>query len=339
MDAHELTPDELTALLVPDGITPRSALPVGDSSTAPVVVVDPYQPPSEVLSRLRLHEGLPLIVVGLDPAGTGSAAGTYPFAPWCDLLASPDDMDRIEHWVSKHPVTSLALALLLRGSEERSLDDGLLVESATYSTLQAGPEFGTWLRSEVKPGPVVDTGPSVQVDRDDDTLTISLSRPHRANALSVSMREALLEALGIAIHDPSVATVVVRGEGAHYSTGGDLGEFGTFTDPATAHIIRLQTSIGRAIHHLADRITVHLHGSCWGSGIELPAFAGEVVATSDVAISLPEVAIGLVPGAGGTVSLPRRIGRHRTAWLALTGTHIGLPTALEWGLVDRSSMG
>lgn len=339
MDRYELAPDELAALLVPDGISPRSALRGGDSSSTAVVVVDPYELPSERISRLRLHEGLPLIVVGLDTAGTGSPADTYPFAPWCDLVAGPDEMDRIEHWVDEHPLTSLTLALLLRGSEERSLDDGLLVESATYSTLQAGPEFGAWLRSGAKPGPATDPGPSVEVDRDDDTLIISLSRPHRANALDLSMREQLLEALAIAIHDPSVATVVLRGEGRHYSTGGDLGEFGTFTDPATAHVVRLQTSIGRAIHHLADRITVHLHGSCTGSGIELPAFAGEVVATTDVAISLPEVAIGLTPGAGGTVSLPRRIGRHRTAWLALTGTQIGLSTALEWGLVDRLTRG
>jgi enoyl-CoA hydratase len=47
--------------------------------------------------------------------------------------------------------------------------------------------------------------------------------------------------------------------------------------------------------------------------------------------------MGLVPGAGGTVSLPRRIGRHRTAWLALSGRRIDAPTALAWGLVDRVS--
>ena len=335
MAPYELAPDELTALLAPDGISPRSASPSSDSSTAAVVVVDPHELPSERTTRLRLHEGLPLIVVGLDTTSSSSSPGTYPFGPWCDLIARPDEMDRIEHWASIRPVASLTLALLLRGSEERSLDEGLLVESATYSTLQAGAEFGAWLRSETKPGPAADPGPPVKVERDDHTLSISLSRSHRANALDVSMREQLLEALGIAIHDPSITEVVLRGEGAHYSTGGDLGEFGTFTDPATAHIIRLQTSIGRAIHHLADRITVHLHGTCAGSGIELPAFAGDLVAASDVAISLPELAIGLVPGAGGTVSLPRRIGRHRTAWLALTGERIGLHTALEWGLVDR----
>jgi enoyl-CoA hydratase/carnithine racemase len=79
---------------------------------------------------------------------------------------------------------------------------------------------------------------------------------------------------------------------------------------------------------------VHLHGACVGSGIELPAFAATVLAEPSTVVSLPEVSLGLIPGAGGTVSLPRRIGRHRTARLALTGDRIDAATALEWGLVD-----
>ena len=65
--------------------------------------------------------------------------------------------------------------------------------------------------------------------------------------------------------------------------------------------------------------------------MELPAFAGRVVAAPDATFGLPEVSLGLIPGAGGTVSLPRRIGRHRTAWLALTGQPIDAPTALDVG--------
>jgi hypothetical protein len=335
MARHELTPDELAALLVPDGNSPFSPSSTRDVLGAPVVVVDPCQPPPEAIRGFRLHEGVSAIVVGLHTPIAGDRPAELPLAPWCDLIASPDELDQIEHWATKHPIASLSLALLLRGAEERSLDEGLLAESATYSVLQAGPEFGAWVRSDAKPDPVTDPGPPLEAVRDGHTLTISLSRPRRANALDLSMREHLLEALAVALHDPSITAVVLRGDGPHYSTGGDLGEFGTFPDPATAHIIRLQTSIGRAIHHLSDRVTVHLHGTCSGSGIELPAFAGDVVAASDVSISLPEVAIGLVPGAGGTFSLPRRIGRHRTAWLALTTERIGLETAIEWGLVDR----
>jgi enoyl-CoA hydratase/carnithine racemase len=129
--------------------------------------------------------------------------------------------------------------------------------------------------------------------------------------------------------------VHLRGSGPDYSSGGDLDEFGTFPDPATAHLIRLTASIGRVIAELADRVVVHLHGACYGSGIELPAFVTRVIAAPDARFALPELTLGLIPGAGGTVSLPRRVGRHRTAQLALGGQKIDAVTALEWGLVDQ----
>jgi enoyl-CoA hydratase/carnithine racemase len=58
------------------------------------------------------------------------------------------------------------------------------------------------------------------------------------------------------------------------------------------------------------------------------------VADADAAFVLPELSMGLIPGAGGTVSIPRRIGRHRTLWLALSGTRIDAATSVDWGLVD-----
>ena len=117
----------------------------------------------------------------------------------------------------------------------------------------------------------------------------------------------------MAASDPSIAAVRLIGAGRSFSSGGDLDEFGSFPDPATAHVTRLTRSPARLAHLLGDRLEVHLHGACMGAGIELPAFARRVVATDDVAIALPEVGLGLIPGAGGTVSLPRRIGRQRTA--------------------------
>jgi len=84
----------------------------------------------------------------------------------------------------------------------------------------------------------------------------------------------------------------------------------------------------------ADRYVVRLHGACIGAGIELPAFAARVEATSDAWFQLPEVGMGLIPGAGGCVSIPRRIGRQRTNELAITGRKLSVQEALDWGLVD-----
>jgi len=174
----------------------------------------------------------------------------------------------------------------------------------------------------------------VLVRRDGNELTITLNRPAVHNAFSVAMRDQLIEALGIATADPSVR-VVLEGAGLSFCSGGDLDEMGSRPDPATAHIVRLQRSVGRILATMADRVEARLHGACMGAGIELPAFVNRVVARGDARIGLPEVDLGLVPGAGGTVSVARRIGRHRAAFLALSGRPIDAETALSWGLVDE----
>ena len=100
-------------------------------------------------------------------------------------------------------------------------------------------------------------------------------------------------------------------------------------------MIRLERSVGRMLARLRPPTVSHLHGACMGSGIELAAFTDRVLGSPDTLIALPEIGLGLVPGAGGTVSLPRRIGRLRTAWLAFTGRPIDAVTAQAWGLIDQ----
>ncbi len=147
------------------------------------------------------------------------------------------------------------------------------------------------------------------------------------------MRDQLIGALQEAA--AASGRIVLRGEGPSFCSGGDLDEFGTRPDPGTAHLVRLTRSAARLVHRLRDRVEVDLHGWCVGAGIELPSFAGTVRAAADTRIALPELQFGLVPGAGGTVSLPRRIGRQRTNWLAMSGTTLDASTALAWGLVDE----
>ncbi|MGH8453093.1 MAG: enoyl-CoA hydratase/isomerase family protein, partial [Nevskiales bacterium] len=87
----------------------------------------------------------------------------------------------------------------------------------------------------------------------------------------------------------------------------------------------------------AERVEFHVHGACIGSGVELPAFGQRVTASKDTFLHMPELEFGLLPGGGGCVSIPRRIGRQRTAWWVLSGKRINTKTALEWGLVDEIS--
>jgi hypothetical protein len=234
-----------------------------------------------------------------------------------------------------NPQAAVALAQLLRIGAWQDVAAGLAAESFVYSTLQSGSEFAAWLAGR---GPATlppDPEAPVLVSRQDGHVTITFNRPHRANAVTAAVRDALVEALTLADTDPTIEAVSLRGAGASFSSGGDLAEFGSLPDPATAHVIRTTRSPAWWVHRVGARTRAHLHGAAIGAGIELAAFAGTVLAAPDTRIRLPEVAMGLVPGAGGTVSLTRRIGRPRTCFLALTGRELDAAEALAWGVVDR----
>jgi hypothetical protein len=234
------------------------------------------------------------------------------------------------------PLAAMALVQLLRQSAGLDVHQGLIAESLVYSTLQSGPEFGRWLAGRpARPPRKANPEPAVRVNRREHRLRLTLNRPEQHNAFSAEMRDALVDGLRVAVCDPSLSEVVLDGAGPSFCSGGDLDEFGTLPDPATAHAIRSTRSPGRLLAACADRLCFELHGACVGAGVELPAFARRVVAAEDAVFQLPEVAMGLVPGAGGTVSLPRRIGRQRTAQLALSGRRLDAATALRWGLVDE----
>lgn len=294
-----------------------------------MLVVD-FDEPHEPLPDL--HPGVAAIVVGRT---SSDERRSHPDGGACDVLVGRDDsvLTPIVEAAERTPLAATALAVLLRGAPHRSIDDGLSAESAVYSSLQAGPEFAAWLAGRPRRTRPEDDEP-VLLERDGAVLTITLNRPRVRNALNTAMRDQLVEAFRLPQLDPGIAEVHLRGAGEAFCSGGDLDEFGSFIDPASAHLVRLQQSVGRLMASSADRVTAHLHGACVGSGIELPAFARRVVAHPSTEISLPEVSLGLIPGAGGTESLPRRIGRHRTARLALTGETIDATTALRWGLVD-----
>lgn len=301
------------------------------------------EPLDRLLARIPT---LPCVTIAL-----GEALDEPPvarLAAGCDVVV-PDRsvLARLRRGFESTPIAALALVQLLRAAPRRSIHDALVAESFAYSTLQSGREFQEWLRRRRgagsappdQPTIVPETGPACRLERDRSRLEIRLSRPDRHNAFSRAMRDDLCEALQLAASDPSLEEIVLCGEGASFCSGGDLDEFGSFPDPAAAHAIRMTRSPARLIAALAPRMRAEVHGACLGAGVELPAFTRHVTAREDAYFALPEVGLGLVPGAGGSASLPARIGRQRTAWLGLSGARIDAATALAWGLVDEVRLG
>ncbi len=215
---------------------------------------------------------------------------------------------------------------------------GVITESLAYSTLQSGPEFARWL-ADRGPASVPHIPDPVQADRDNGCLRVRFNRPERHNAFSTDMRAALLEALDVARLDPSITDVLLTGNGPSFCSGGDLAEFGTFADPASAHLARTRYSPALVLDELTARLgrgcRAEIHGQVLGSGLEMAAYCGWIRAHRGTLLGLPELSLGLIPGAGGTVSITRRIGRWRTAYLVLSGRTIDAATALQWGLVDE----
>jgi enoyl-CoA hydratase len=233
--------------------------------------------------------------------------------------------------IDEHPLAAMTLVQLLRHNEEVTARQGLLAESLAYASLQSSVTKNNRADRDASP----ESEKVVLVERQEDALHLTLNRPQQRNAYSAQMRDALYEALLLLKMDTGLHRAVIRGEGSCFCIGGDLNEFGLVPNASIAHAIRSSRNVGRLLLELGSQLEFRLHRACIGAGMELPAFGARVVADSNTFVQLPEIKLGLLPGAGGTVSILRRIGRHRTAYLALSACRINAATALQWGLIDE----
>lgn len=284
------------------------------------------------------------IVIGIDEAGNTpiisdvfdilltTAAG--PPRPWVQVHSIADAVAELTAATKANPHAAVALVQVLRAQRSLAFEEALHVESFAFSTLLGGAEFRKWRAANPQQNTAPASGPALVVTRDGGTLHIRLARPDAKNALTPDMRDHLVETLREARLDDTIKQIEISAQGRVFCQGGALEEFGTATDLALAHHIRMTRSVAVALHRLQTP-HVSIQGAAIGSGIEIAAVAHEIVADTSAFFMLPEISMGLIPGAGGTVTISRRIGRQRFCYLALSGMRLRAPTALAWGLIDK----
>jgi 3-hydroxyacyl-CoA dehydrogenase len=155
------------------------------------------------------------------------------------------------------------------------------------------------------------------------------------NGLSHAVRTGLAEALGRAQADPGCEAIVLTGGGRHFSAGADIREFGTPAATAEPTLRRVIEAVERS----AKPVVAAVRGSCLGGGLELALAAHHRVAAADASLGLPEVKLGLIPGAGGTQRLPRLVGPARALDLILSGEAALADALRDSGLLDRVAAG
>ena len=155
--------------------------------------------------------------------------------------------------------------------------------------------------------------PPILLERDDRIVTLTFDRPEVLNAYDRSMRDAIFAALEWLHGERDVTVLLVRGNGRAFSTGGDLREFGTAPSPVRAREVRRQRDVWRLWSTLPCVSIAAVHGAAVGGGLEMALLCDLVVCAHDARLALPETGLGLVPGVGGTQTLPRAVGEGRAA--------------------------
>ena len=172
--------------------------------------------------------------------------------------------------------------------------------------------------------------------KEDGIAQITLNRPRVLNAFNMQMRDDMYQVLEAVRDDTEVRCVVLRGEGERaFCTGADLTEFGTAPSRVIARQVRWERDVWGLFLSIDKPIIAALHGYVIGSGVEMALLCDLRIASEDVAFGLPEAALGMLPAAGGTQSLPRVVGMSEAVKMLLNNERMDAARALEVGLAHR----
>ena len=178
--------------------------------------------------------------------------------------------------------------------------------------------------------------PTVLLDKTDGVATVTLNRPSVINAFNVQMRDDLYYALEAVRDDPEVRSVLIAGAGERgFCAGADLTEFGTAPSQTIARQVRWERDLWGLFLSIPKPLTAALHGYVIGSGVEIACLCDIRVAADNAVFRMPEAALGMVPAAGGSQTLPRTIGMSAAMKMLLANEIVTARRALEIGLVHE----
>ncbi len=173
---------------------------------------------------------------------------------------------------------------------------------------------------------------TVTVAREGAIAVVTIDNPP-VNAASTAVRAGLMEAIRTCDSDPEVRAVVLACAGRTFVAGADVKEFGQPPHPP------ILPDVVDAIEGAAKPWIAAIHGTALGGGLELAMGCHARVAAADAKLGLPEVTLGLIPGAGGTVRLPRLVPTELALRMVSGGKPIGAGEALKAGLIDAIAEG
>src|SRR5512139_1676187 len=171
---------------------------------------------------------------------------------------------------------------------------------------------------------------TTRYERRGNVAVLQIDNPP-VNGLGHGTRRTLAEGLERALDDAAVKVVVITGTDKVFSGGADIREFNTPAALAEPNLLQLIDQVERS----PKPVIAAINGVCMGGGLELALGCNYRIATPDASMGLPEVKIGLLPGAGGTQRLPRAVGAEKGLRMITTGEPIRADDALASGLVER----
>lgn len=247
-----------------------------------------------------------------------------------DPLAAVEEIRRN---AAAHPTAALTFDTLLRITATTSAREGLIAESFAHAMLLAGADYRSWREGLADAAAERESTAAARIERRGREVEIRLSSEAGRTGLDQASRTRLARVFhGLG---PDVTAIRLNADGPDFWGSARPDDLLTPEGIALTHLARMAGNLGAAVYPHRHRLSVHVQGRCVGAGLELVAMAHHVTATPDAVFELPQLRMGLITGCGGTVALTRRIGRWRSAYLALWAGPIDALTAYRWHLVDE----